>query len=225
MKKIGIVLIVSLSLLITGCDAEYNLTIEKNQMIESVDFLLDDIPANQPILKNYLKSNYMAYYDMDNRKTNNYEKKAISNDDEIGMNLTYSYTSDNLKKSSLLDRCYYKKTITKTEDTIIINTDGKTTCFYKDDSKYLDKLIINIKTNLKVLEQNADKVKGNTYTWVIDDSNLNNHPIMMKIDTTPEKEGMSMFMIISLCVLGGVIIAFILIGGFIYIKNNKNNKL
>ena len=75
MKKIKLIFLVGLVFVITGCDVNYNLTIEENSMTESVDFLYDNTAENKSIIDNYLKSDYMAYYDMDSRTTHNYEKK------------------------------------------------------------------------------------------------------------------------------------------------------
>ncbi len=224
MKKRKIVLLLTIILIATGCEAKYNLTIDENKMVETASFFVDNNEENQEILTNYLQSNYMAYYNMDNRKSYNYEKEEIYNDNNIGMKLKYTYLGDNLKKSSLLEKCYYKKSIIKTENEIVISTDGKATCFYKDSDKLLDKLTINIKTDLKVIENNADKVKGNTYTWIIDDSNYQNKPINMRIDLTEEEEE-SYTSIVLLCIFGGIIIAVLSVIIYMYIRNRKNNKL
>ena len=42
MKKIKLIFLVGLVFVITGCDVNYNLTIEENSMTESVDFLYDN---------------------------------------------------------------------------------------------------------------------------------------------------------------------------------------
>ncbi len=223
MKKIKLIFLVGLVFVITGCDVNYNLTIEENSMTESVDFLYDNTAENKSIIDNYLKSDYMAYYDMDSRTTHNYEKKEIENDNNVGMNLSYRFQGDRLQNSSLLDMCYYKKSIVKTDDEIVITTDGKTTCFYKDTTRNIDRLVINITTDLKVTENNADEVDGNTYKWIIDDSNYQNHPITMKIDLT-EKSGIP-FVIIALCIIGSIVVLGVIILIHIRIKNKKNNEL
>ena len=223
MKKKWLLILILTIICSTGCEATYNLTITKNGMTESADFLVSNTSDNQEILDQYLSSSYMAYYNMDSKQSVNYEKKELKKDDEIGMNLTHQYSGDDLQNSSLLNRCYYKKSITRTQNEIVITTDGKTTCFYKDEVKTLDRLVINIKTDLEVTENNADEIKGNTYRWIIDESNYQNHPITMKIDLT-EKESSS----INLPLL--VIVGIILVGAItllilIKIKNKKNNKL
>ncbi len=223
MNKKGILVLLITVFCLTGCEATYNLTITEDSMTESVNFLNEDTPKNQNILDQYLSSNYLAYYDMDIKENKNYSQKEINENGQIGMNLTYEYAGDKLQNSSLLNRCYYKKSIIKTDDEITITTDGKTMCFYKDEVKTLDKLTINITTDLKVTENNADEINGNTYTWIIDDSNYQDHPITMKIDLTGNDGTPFSLALIAIAVI-------IIVGGgalllFVRIKNKKNNKL
>lgn len=224
MKKVKLILLLITAFILTGCEAHYNLTITETGMTESVDFITDNTPENKSLLQNYLKSNYMAFYNMNNRQSNQYDKEEINKDDSIGMRLSYTYLGDDLKKSSLLDRCYYKKSVIRTENEIVLSTDGKAMCFYKDENKLLDKLVVNITTDLKVTYNNADKVDGNKYTWIIDDTNFQNKPINMKIDLkeTEEKSFMWKFILIIIGVIIIIGISFLI---FMYSKNKRNNKL
>ena len=143
---------------LTGCDVTYNLTITNDNMIESVNFWYSDNEANRQLLDQYLSVSHQAYFDMDTSLTHNYNQSKMSKDDKIGMNLNYSYENDDLQKSSLLSRCYYKKNVINTDTQIVINTEGPISCMYMDGVKEFDSLEINIITKLKVLENNADKV-------------------------------------------------------------------
>lgn len=224
MKYLKVLSLCLLSFLLAGCDVNYNLEISNNYMTESVDFWYDDTSENKTTVNQYLDIDHQAYFDMDLGQGYNYAQKKITKKNKIGMNLTYNYRSDDLQKSSLLNKCYYKKSVTKADDEISISTDGKLTCFYADDNKLIDKLNINIKTDLNVLKHNADKVSGNTYTWVIDESNYTNHPIQIRISTKAEKE--KNYDYLFLIILAGIIVmAILIILSSIYIKNKKNNKI
>lgn len=167
MKKVLIIFI----LFLTGCQVNYNLVIDDNTVVESSDFLsVQDIDV-------YNKSDYMAYFDMDLKKDYLYEKKIIDN----GLNLSFTYDGTNFEKSSLLDKCYYKKSFIKDDSYIILYTEGGARCFYEDGSKLLDSLNINIKTSLEVLDNNADQVSGNNYIWKLDENNYMNKDIYIKI--------------------------------------------
>lgn len=224
MKKIKLVFLICFSIILSGCDVEYNLTIDEDYMTESVDFLYPKSDENKEIVNDYLESDYMAYYDMDLEKEFSYEKTKIDNDDNVGLNLTYTYSGDYLQKSSLLDRCYYKKSITKTDTRVVITTDGINTCFYQDNNRNIDTLKVNITTEYKVLKNDADEVNGNTYTWNIDENNYQNKPINMKIDLTTKKADYSFFIKIGIAI--GIIILIIgFIALFMFLKHKKNNKL
>lgn len=225
MNKLKFMLILFCVFVLTGCDATYNLTIDENSMVESVDFMIENTNDNKSILKEYMSSEYMAYYDMDNRETYNYTKKELSDENNIGLNLSYSYVNDELQKSSLLNRCYYKKSVIKDDGYIIITTDGNNACFYQDGVKQLDKLTVNIRTKLNVTENNADKVKDGVYTWVIDESNFQNHPINIKIELPEEKEKRSNVLIVVIIAILFVIVIGGLFALYVFRKNKRNNKL
>lgn len=224
MKQIKLIILILTIFVVTGCEVNYNLIINDTGMKESVDFLYDNNDENKKTLKNYLKNDYMAYYNMNNRQSNQYNKEEINNDDMIGMRLSYEYLTDDLKKSSLIDRCYYQKSVIRTKDEIVLSTDGKTKCFFQDGEQLIDKLVINIKTKLKVTDHNADKVDNNTYTWIINEDNYQNKPINMKIDLKNTQEKSFAWSII-LIIAGVILIVILALLVHIHIKNKRNNKL
>lgn len=207
---------------LTGCDVTYNLTITDDYMTESVSFWYDDTKENENILNQYLDTNHQAYFDMDTSTAKYYNKKKITDDGKIGMNLEYEYDENNLEKSSLIDKCYYKKNVIVTDEQIVINTDNVVSCMYTDDVKQFDSLTINIKTDLEVVENNADKVDGNTYTWVINENNYQNHPIQMRIKKGTDK-GFNFWIIIIVIIVLLLIIAIFAYNT--YLKNKKRNKI
>ena len=207
---------------LTGCDVTYNLTITDDEMIESVDFWYDDTKENEKIIDQYLSVKHQAYFNMDTSVTNNYNQKKITDDGKIGMNLEYGYDENNLEKSSLIDKCYYKKSVSNTDDEINIYTDGKVSCMYMDDVKQFDSLTINIKTDLEVIENNADKVEDNTYTWVINEDNYQNHPIEIRLKKGTGNKFNIWIVIIVLVVL---LIIGLLFLYHTYLKNQKRNKI
>lgn len=206
-------------LFVVGCQANYNLTINDDSVIESGDFLLEKSEDNKKILDQYYKTKYLAFYDMNNLKDYDYEKKKIDNGKYIGMNLSFIYRGTNYQKSSMLDRCFYKKSFMKTDKYIILYTDGGASCFYKDETKLLDSLNVNIKTDFIVAENNADKVEGNTYTWIFTNENFSKKDIMFKVKR--EKKFNSMPIIVIVLLLLIVILVLIRVKRI----NSKSNKL
>lgn len=219
MEKLKKVLLICFVFCLTGCDVEYNLSIDQNFMTENVNFMTENTTQNKTELEKYLRVKHQAYFDMDSSSTNNYEQKEISEDDKIGVNFYYKFKNTDLQNSSLLNYCYYKKSISKVNDEVIIYTDGKTKCMYVNGEKNFDSLTINIKTNYKVLENNADKVENNIYTWIIDESNYNNHPINMKISL---KENITQKKRIFIVIILFVILIIVII--FFAIRIRKKHK-
>jgi len=225
MKKYRCIFLLITIFMLSGCDATYNLTITEDKMVESASFLIDDTESNKSKLKEYFESSYTAYYDLSSRQTHYYEKEEIAEKNKIGMKLNYTYFGDLIQNSSLIDRCYYKKSISKTNDYIIIFTDGITSCFYKDEIKNLDTLTVNIKTEMNVESHNADEVNGNIYTWKIDDTNYLKKPIEMKIKLTEEEEKESNWFLWLAGLLGVIIVAGIVAIIVVLVKGKNNNKL
>ena len=216
MKKLFFVIIALF--ILTGCEANYNLTIEDNGVIESCDFLIKKTDDNERTLDDYYNTKYLSYYDIDAGKDYNYEKKRIDDGKYIGMNLSFAYSGANYQKSSMLDRCFYKKSFIKTKDYIILYTEEGASCFYKDETKLLDSLNVNIKTDLNVVENNADSVKGNVYTWKFTKDNFSKKNILIKI----KRSGKFNFIpfIVILIILSVFLIIFIRVRNI----NKKSNK-
>lgn len=220
-KKIILFLLI---VLFTGCDAVYNIDIDNNSVKETADFLYDNSAENEKIVNEYYKNNYMAFFDMDSLKDMMYKKKKINGRKKIGINLNYDYLANEYQNSSLLDQCYYKKSFIQNDDYIILYTEGGARCFYKDEDKLLDSLVININTKLKVLENNADEVKGNKYIWKLTEDNFTSKDIYIKIKRSKNKKNGKEGIIFLVIIISFIIIfAFVMI--FTMFRDKKNNKL
>lgn len=238
MKK-RIILLIMILLLTTGCTSEYNLTIDNNVYQEKVN--INGITSDE--LSN-LNRDWQIPIDKD-------EYNNISGDpsSEIkitgdtysynvsGNNLTFNYdfTRSTLNNSTAISICYDKATITNYEDSIVISTSSKVTCFNK--YPYLTSIKVNITTDKSVTSHNADSVNGNTYIWNINKGNSTNKSINMIINnqeddsqsqTTPgnntniESENKSKdYTLYIFCV---ILLIVLLLGYFIFKKIiNKNN--
>ena len=166
-------------------------------------------------LVNITLNNENEYYDFTKRET----------DDNIILNYSYQYTGNDLYKSEAASSCYYKRIVNVTDKYITINTDKQVTCLYKDGDREIEDITVNIRTALTVLENNADKVNGNTYTWYINDKNYTNKPIYIKIEKERYQESFTS-QVISIIV---ILIIVVIIGILIYFKalrrRKKNNKI
>ena len=105
--------------------------------------------------------------------------------------------------------------VEETEDYYYIKLSGKLYCMY---AKKID---IKVTSNNAVLENNARKVSGNTYTWTIKDSD--NVDILLnvskKVTNTENKEAKK---INTFQIVGAIVLVVLCVVTFIlYKKNNE----
>ena len=64
---------------------------------------------------------------------------------------------------------------------IVIKSGKGFRCLNPDNGVIADSTKINIKTSLEVIENNADSVSDNTYTWNIDYNNYETREVNLKL--------------------------------------------
>ena len=216
MKKI---ILLCLILLLCGCSTvNYNLNItdkveEKLEIIAScTDCDLTDF--NIPTRKYYNDDNFDPYDTsrQDNVVYYNQSKQVTSDNKTI---LTYSQTFNfNEYYNSYIAKKFYNDFEVSYRDNILTIDSGLN--FYLDDN--VDEVAINITTDHKVTEANADKYENNTYTWIINKQNYSNKNIIMSIDFNEET---TVLLIVILPII--FIISLILL--IMYNKNKKDNQI
>ena len=224
MKKRKFLLLIISVFLLSGCSAEYNLTINEDTMEEDINAIFDKARESE-YASNMEQIRRTAYYNFDTRENEYYTFNKDEDENNIILNYKYRYTDNNLYKSEAFSRCYYKRIVNVTDDLITINTDKQVACLYKDGNREIDDITVNIRTDLTVLENNADKVNGKVYTWYINDQNYTNKPIYIKIEKERYQESFAS-QVISIII---IILIVAVIGIMIYFaalrKRKKNNKI
>ena len=172
-------------LLLTGCDAVYNINIGNSEIKESTNIYFSEKDYNyesyypysssakrfssaDELIQNTINSDYKAFDNYNSKEL--YMKKRISDNNGEGVNLKYTYNYNNINSSSLLNYCGDIVKYVNDGDSLSFNVDNLSLCNMGDYGPHLNKFTVNVKTDLKVTENNADKVKNNTYTWVYKDS-------------------------------------------------------
>lgn len=188
--KFKVLILVFVLFLSTGCTVEYNLTIDELNAIEDFSLYIDNNSSNTTLIDDMYNRQTEAFFNQDTDSSEYYEaKKGLTKDKEnLFLNLRYNYPLKYLQNSNAIGECFYNKSVTKDQKYITLNTSKGFDCIYKDTDLQIDKLTIHIKTNLKVVESNSDKVKKNTYTWHIDKNNYQEKNVYMKIDYTEENK-------------------------------------
>ncbi len=176
MKKLF--LVIFFIFMATGCSANYDLIINENSIEENVSITIPKSVTDKATFQESISHPRVVYYDAGTYYNMN------QNEDNSNYYVNYSYSHDinNYKDSSFLRTCYNSSGINITDNKIDISTSNEFKCINMDDGFYMDSVTITIKTDLTVLNSNADNVNDNTYTWIINENNYQNKPIILSIE-------------------------------------------
>lgn len=217
-KLILMVLIIFLS---TGCTVQYNLNITEDEMAEDINVKVAQATLTPQDKNALIQNKNQAYIN-----TTEYYDVTPSEDEEyFNVNYKYTHKANRLENGKLLNWCYHTRQITRTNKEIIISTEGPFDCLNKESRNRVDNAEINITTKLKVIKNNADKVTGNTYTWLVDENNYQNKPIYIHLkmpdmgNSVVEVTKNMSLVIITAIALASIVCIIILV------RKKKNNRL
>lgn len=186
MKKKVIILMIII-LFVTGCTCEYNLDIENGNYKENITLKADTDEELKEFNKNWKVPTDKEEYNIGEKigTTPTYQSELY--DYKLSNNvLTFSHTFDinSIVNSSAVSNCYDLLTVKEYESTIIISTSSKLRCF--DSYPEMNRIIVIIGVDKKVISNNADSINGNKYIWYLDKSEKDKKSINMTIDNTIE---------------------------------------
>ena len=205
-----------LLLLLTGCTVNYDLEIENNNFYENItgnvlNSELSNDGRTDMNLYDYLINNDQQVFE--NNSNIVYNKALNSKENSKDFQYSYNFTEANFQNSRLLNSCFDKFSFSNDENKFYIHAYGKFKCLYTN------KININIKTNNNVISHNASSVKKNTYSWVIDDKNVNEANIFIVINKQNNEKEIHL----NLLKIIGFIIITILSIICIFIVKKKNS--
>ena len=169
--------------------------------VPGIDVELDDRVT--PFIEN-------DQYPLVNNTKVKYKKKVKKSGNNTIVNLKYNYSHEEFRKSSTFKNCFRHAEFKEKRNGYSLDFSGDFYCLYGDE------VVINIKTDNKVLSNNADKVSGNTYTWVINRKNLGHVKINMELSKKTNISGYIIYVIVG--IIGIVLCVF----GFIVFRKIKN---
>jgi len=210
MKKLWLLLL--FTFLITGCDATYKIEIYNDTVTEKVTPWYNSSEVSGDIYE-YTRELSQKYDDNGDFLTHD-SKKNVKNKNQIGIELTNKYKGieDFKDNSKIINYCYIAQNITQYEkDSITLKTSQEFTCF--NEIEELENVTIAIKSNHKLKETNADKIKGHTYYWYINKENYQNKPISLILYSDKhvwnyDNEILKRLGLIILVIGGTVLVAF-----------------
>lgn len=177
MKKILFLIIICLFL--TGCTVNYNLEINDTTFKESItgNVLNSELNTNDSSsINNYLfllNGDQPSFYKNDNIF---YNKETNNTQDGINFEYTYTFNENNFNNSRIINECFDNHIYNYVDNKYYLVVSGKFNCNYSDITN------INITTNYNVTSNNATKIKNNTYTWTIDETNKDDLYFFITID-------------------------------------------
>lgn len=186
MKRKYIFILAITILFTTGCNCEYNLTINNNNYNEEIRIIADnETEASQFNLSWKIptdKKEYSMVGDPDSipEYDNTYNYTLKNNI----LTFSNSFKYNEYKNSSAVSVCFERFKVSTSSNKITISTRSKIECF--DEYDKLNSITINVKVDKEVIEHNADKVKENIYTWYIDKSNLTTKSINLVLQNDEE---------------------------------------
>lgn len=191
MKK-KILIVVCLAFMLCGCTANYNLSIYDEKIVESIDILGNDNVTTQEYIENNLLSltpskESQAFDNFDGDKMDGasyYEVSKIYRKELVGLNYKFEFNFKDFYDSSAINKCYEYFNVLNNNGILVISTSKENKCFTNN----LNKININIETNYKVIDSNADSNRGNTYSWSISSEDYKDSNIYIKLNTK-EKTG------------------------------------
>ena len=207
-KKMKILIIIVWVVFFTGCDATYNIEIKDGKIMEN--FTFEDSNRSKwdidyfggktyaDLVSDYNKMYVPALYseiigldELAEDRTASlvygipYYRKllvATGNQETLGMKFSYDYDLEEYFDSTIANHGVGSFR-TEIIDEHILTISSGTSISTLTDNEMLDRLTINIVTNNKVIEHNADKVSYNKYTWIINKSEFEKHePIIFALD-------------------------------------------
>ena len=220
MKKIYFMIIIVFLLVLTGCDTNYTLTVNNDSINEEINVILPEnyLPertAEEEAAKVEVDDQITPYltdtqYPIFGDNKNKYTRKIDKKNGMLDVTFSYKYTFDEYERSKIYGKCFDKHYFSHDSKSIYISFLGKFYCMTGDE------IVFNIKTSNKVLNHNANKVNGHTYTWVIDKNNIDNVDIEMSIST---QKGFVM-PIMTIVIITVTVLIFGMLGyGYYQLKN------
>ncbi len=183
MKKI--ILIFSI-LFLTGCDINYNLTINNDQITENIDV---NAELNSPPITAYIDEQGASETDDLIEGVSYYNIKELNN----STFLDYKFSFNDYYRSTATNTCLKKVSLTKdSQNNYILNTTSYFSCF--DLYPSLDNINVNITLNnlYTLVSTNSDNQNNNTYTWHINKKNYQDKNIQLifqnKTEDIPNNE-------------------------------------
>lgn len=218
MKKKKYFILIFFTILLSGCNANYEVEFIDGKLNENVYLFTDN---NSFIEKTDEELEDVAYqmYLFD-EEYNNFERTLEFDENNAGFNY---HTKFNLKENNdwptVIKQCYEDIQIIEEKNSITIKTSNEFLCY--DKFYELEDVSISFKTNYVVTDNNADNISSNKYIWQITEEEANYKPLYIKMQNKKIKTNKKENIIMPFAIGTFIIITITTI--IISVKKRKKN--
>lgn len=219
-KKFKYLLLLIIVYFLTGCSVNYNLSFIDDKLEEKISTTLIGTDYQEGSITTLKDYKLLAI----SRGLEQIEYKKQYKDDgkSFQINYNYTYTLNNFNKNNIISNCYDAFSFTTVDNYYLLSTSKYFKCMSVTDYQMVDSYKIVINTNHKVLDSNADEVKGNTYIWNIYNEG-NETSVEKPITIKFSKEKVAGPLVTNWPLLIISLLTVVLIGGILLVVVNKKN--
>ena len=223
-----------MTLLLSGCSAEVNLEIVDDKINEStVITAYENAIYSKEILRTSFRNYIPAFArdvivdtmpDEEFPDVKYYEKSETDLGNGYLFNYRYTFNIAEYEEARTVKDGFrsYNISYDRSNNKLTLSTDNEGIIYFNDYPS-LDEVIINIKTDYLVEDNNADRKDGNTYTWVFTkDSNKSINMVINMENNSNTPLGIDEGIIIIVIAFGILVLLTVII---LRLKNSKNNKI
>ena len=199
MKTRFLIISLLLTIVLTGCNAKYSLTIENEKITEELSIIENN--SNNLDIKDETGKSFYDYaklygeeqdinidyngYHSQNECTNNcvyYDKKYINEDGKVGFKLSHEFDFSEMTFSTIANELIPAFSVQYSGKVLKIS--GKSPKNYFNDYEVLNDIELNINTNYKVLSTKKKKKDDGKYIWEISkDDKSSKEELYITLDT------------------------------------------
>ena len=161
MKKKITLLIISI-LLLSGCSATFDTVITKEMVKQDIQVNMKKTEKTTPTIYRTITSK-MLEIEYGTEILSYYSFKNINDTESETLNSSISYSTKFYDNDYALLVCFSDHNIYIKDNVLVVQTSNDFTCFNR--YKMMDTITVNVKTDLKVISNNADISQNGVYTW------------------------------------------------------------